>query len=150
MGSFRLLHPWTLGLLAASSLALGSVAPQAIAQGKVYQPIPFPSGGSVSDTLSDADIPTGQGNFARDYVIKFQAGDQIAIDLTSDTFDTVITLLSDRGDTIGENDDGPDGGTNSLLFVRLTKGGDYIIRVRSFGKAKGGPFTLKVTRLRPI
>ncbi len=80
----------------------------------------------------------------------FQEGDQIAIDLASDTFDTIVTLLAEDGTTVAENDDGPDGTTNSLLFTRITKTGTYIVRVRSFGEVAGGPFDLKVTRLRPI
>ncbi len=138
-------------LIPALGLTLG-LAPEAAQaqQGRVYSPLQFPSSNSVADTLSEKDIPTGQGGFARDYSITLQAGDQVAIDLTSEAFDTVATLLSDQGETVGENDDGPDGGTSSLLFVRITKGGSYVIRVRSFGEAKGGPFTLKLTRLKPI
>ncbi|MEQ8956369.1 MAG: PPC domain-containing protein, partial [Coleofasciculus sp. C2-GNP5-27] len=99
---------------------------------------------------TDQDIPTGEGGFARDYTIELSAGDQVAIDLISDSFDTIVTLLASDGSTIAENDDGPDGTTNSLLFSRITESGTYIIRVRAFGETGGGPFTLKVTRLRPI
>ncbi len=119
----------------------------------LYNPIPFPSGGEIVDTLSEADIPTGQGGFARDYKIQLVAGDQVAIDCLSENFDTVVMLLAVDGTTVGENDDAPgatDATTNSLLFTRITNGGSYIIRVRSFGEATGGEFTLKVTRLRPI
>jgi hypothetical protein len=51
---------------------------------------------------------------------------------------------------VAENDDGPDGSTNSLLFARITETGKYLIRVRAFGETGGGAFQLKVTRLRPI
>jgi hypothetical protein len=54
------------------------------------------------------------------------------------------------GSTIAENDDGPDGSSNSLLFTRVTKAGTYIVRVRSFGETGIGSFKLKVTRLKPI
>lgn len=119
----------------------------------LYNPIAFPSGGEIVDTLSEADIPTGQGGFARDYKIQLAAGDQVAIDLISEGFDTVVLLMAADGTTVGENDDAPsatDATTNSLLFTRITNAGSYIIRVRSFGEATGGEFTLKVTRLRPI
>jgi hypothetical protein len=116
----------------------------------LYNPIRVSPANEISDTLSEKDIPTGQGGFARDYQVYLEAGDQVAIDLMSDSFDTIITLLADDGSTIAENDDGPDGTTNSLLFTRITKSGDYIVRVRSFGEATGGTFTLKITRLRPI
>ncbi len=120
------------------------------AQVQLYKPIPLPSTNQITDTLSDKDIPTGQGGFARDYSVELEAGDQVAIDLTSDNFDTMVTLIASDGSTVGENDDGPDGTTNSLLFARIIKTGTYIVRVRAFGETGVGKFTLKVSRLRPI
>jgi Bacterial pre-peptidase C-terminal domain len=116
---------------------------------RAYAPISIQTGVPVSDRLSDKDIPTGQGGFARDYSIKLSSGDQIAIDLTSENFDTIISLISTDGSTVAENDDGPDGSTNSLLFTRINASGTYVVRVRAFGDASGGAFTLKVTRLKP-
>ncbi|EDX75429.1 PPC domain-containing protein [Coleofasciculus chthonoplastes] len=141
--SFALLVPTTF-------LTVGLTAAAVRAQNELYNPIPIPERNQVSDTLTDQDIPTGEGGFARDYTIELSAGDQVAIDLISDSFDTIVTLLASDGSTIAENDDGPDGTTNSLLFSRITETGTYIIRVRAFGETGGGPFTLKVTRLRPI
>ncbi|GAC1467720.1 MAG: hypothetical protein NVS2B14_08690 [Chamaesiphon sp.] len=135
-------------IAAATFLAVGVHASSVRAQNRVYSPIPVEIGKPLKDTLSDKDIPTGQGGFGRDYILTLSAGDQIAIDLTSESFDTIVSLLSDDGSTIGENDDGPDGTTNSLLFMRIPKSGNYIIRVRGFGETAGGSFTLKVTRLR--
>ena len=119
-----------------------------VSKGNIYAPIRLQSGSSVEDTLTTKDIPMGQGSFARDYVVTLKANDQVAIDLFSDSFDTVVTLMSENGTTLGENDDGPDGGTNSLLFMRITEDGEYVVRVRGFGQAKGGPFKLKLTRLK--
>jgi hypothetical protein len=82
--------------------------------------------------------------------LNLTAGDQVAIDLTSENFDTIVSLLAADGSTVGENDDGPDGSTNSLLFTRITEAGKYIIRVRTFGQTGSGSFKLKVTRLRPV
>ncbi|MBM0741341.1 PPC domain-containing protein [Phormidium sp. CLA17] len=119
------------------------------AQTPIYTPIPLTPGKNVVDKLSNRDIPTGQGGFARDYVVPLQAGSQLAIDLASDNFDTIVYLLASDGTTVAENDDGPDGTTNSLLFTRITKTGTYSIRVRSFGEVSAGNFTLKVTLLKP-
>lgn len=116
---------------------------------KIYTPIPLTPGRDINDRLTETDIPTGQGSFARDYVVPLQASDQIAIDLSSDNFDTIVTLLTIQGATVAENDDGPDGTTNSLLFTRITRTGNYIVRVKAFGETAGGPFKLKLTRLRP-
>lgn len=136
-------------LIPATVLTIGMSAICAQAQ-NMYNPIRLPSNNEITDTLSEKDIPTGQGGFARDYLVTLQEGDQVAIDLLSDSFDTIITLLSPDGMTVAENDDGPDGTTNSLLFARITNGGEYIVRVRAFGEGGVGSFNLKVTRLRPI
>jgi hypothetical protein len=113
-----------------------------------YTPILFPANGEVIDSLSDRDIPTGEGGFARDYSIQLKAGDQVAIDLTSEAFDTVVVLLNAEGKTIGKNDDGPDGTSNSLLFMRIKDSGSYIIRVQGFGATSSGEFKLKVSKLK--
>ncbi len=115
---------------------------------RVYVPIPLPPNGEVKDVLSDRDIPTGEGGFARDYAIKLISGDQIAIDLSSEVFDTIVILLSPEGKTIGKNDDGPDGGSNSLLFTRIKDTGTYVIRVQGFGETSSGEFKLKVSKLK--
>ena len=135
---------WTI-MLAAALKTLPSEAQQ-----RMYNPLTLPSNQEVSDQLSDQDIPTGEGGFAKDYLVSLEEGDQVAIDLTSDDFDTMVMLLADDGATVAENDDGPDGTTNSLLFARITERGQYIIRVRAFGETGGGNFALKVTRLRPV
>lgn len=136
-------------LLRATLLAVSFTAAAARAQTPLYNPIPIPPNNEVSDTLTDKDIPIEKGGFARDYVINLNAGDQVAIDLTSESFDTIVTLLAADGSTVGENDDGPDGSTNSLLFTRINEAGRYVIRVRAFGATGGGAFKLKVTRLKP-
>ncbi|ANV85715.1 peptidase [Picosynechococcus sp. PCC 7003] len=125
-------------------------ANQAIANEMMYRPLGIRSGQEINQRLSDQDIPTGEGGFARDYAITLQAGDQVAIDLLSDDFDTIVLLLAADGSTIAENDDAADGSTNSLLFVRINETGRYIVRVRAFGETGNGDFSLKVTRLQPI
>jgi len=139
-------------IIPASLLFIGTVTTAAIAQmpqGKFYNPMALPVSNEVSDTLTEKDIPTGQGGFARDYMLKLNKGDSLAIDLTSESFDCIVTLLAANGTTVAENDDGPDGSTNSLLFTRINQPGTYVIRVRSFGETGVGPFKLRVTRLLP-
>jgi subtilisin-like proprotein convertase family protein len=105
-------------------------------QNKLYSPIPLTDFTEISDTLSNKDIPTGQGG--------------LAVDLSSENFDTIITLLAPNGTTVLENDDGPEGTSNSVLFTRITETGTYIVRVRSFGETGVGKFKLKVTKLQPV
>jgi len=136
-------------LLPAALLTLGLATARANAQA-LYSPIELPASREVNDVLSTNDIPTGFGGFARDYTIYLEAGEHVAIDVLSDEFDTIVTLLDANGGTISENDDGPDGSTNSLLFARIVETGDYTIRVRAFGGQGEGAFYMKVARLREV
>lgn len=129
-------------------LCVGIDAAPSAAQ--LYNPPSVPAGNEISENLTEKDIPTGEGGFARDYKVRLENTDQVAIDLTSEEFDTIVKLIASDGSTVAENDDGPDGSTNSLLFARITETGDYIIRVSAFGETGSGKFKLKVTRLRPI
>ncbi|MEO0455520.1 MAG: PPC domain-containing protein [Cyanobacteria bacterium P01_A01_bin.114] len=135
-------------LVPAVLATLGLSAARAEAQ--LYNPISISSGEEMSDSLSPEDIPTGFGGFARDYTVELQAGDQITIDVLSDEFDTLVSLMDSEGITVSENDDGPDGSTNSLLFARITTAGKYTVRVRSYAGQGAGQFSLKVARLREI
>lgn len=147
----KLLSKFSLALmLPAALVTVGVGAMSASAQSTMYNPIPLPSNNEITDALTDKDIPTGFGGFARDYLVTLEEGDQVAIDLTSDEFDTIITLIGPDGATFGENDDGPDGTTNSLLFARITIPGNYVVRVRPYAGQGLGTFNLKVTRLRPV
>jgi hypothetical protein len=138
-------------IIPVAVVAVGIHATTTVAQvNKLYNPIPMPNTYEVTDSLSDKDIPTGQGGFARDYLVKLVKGDNLAIDLSSDSFDSIITLLGPDGATVAENDDGPDGSSNSLLFTRINEQGTYVVRVRSFGETGIGSFKLKVTRLQPV
>lgn len=133
------------------AIAMGmSVVVAQCSQCKLYNPIALPASNQIEDNLSEKDIPTGQGGFARDYAIEFKEGESVAIDLTSDSFDAILTLLAEDGSTVAENDDGPDGSNNALLFTRIAKTGRYIVRVRAFGETGVGNFSLKVTRLQPV
>ena len=141
---FALIVPLTLVPVGISALRANAQS------ATIYKPIPIAPGKTIADKLTDKDLPTGQGGFARDYVLKLKESDQLSIDLTSENFDTIVTLIGSDGSTVAENDDGLDGSTNSLLFIRITKTGTYFIRVRAFGELAGGNFKLKVTQLKPL
>lgn len=145
------MYRWHISLLIGTVLFLisSSLVPLN-AQNSLYNPIDLPINREIRDELSADDIPTGEGGFARDYVVDLKQGHKIAIDLKSEDFDTLVRLIASDGTTVAENDDGPDGTTNSLLFTRISESGRYIIRVRAFGKTGGGEFTLKLTRLQAV
>jgi hypothetical protein len=132
------------------SVSINTAFAQTAQKNYLYSPIHLNTNIELTDTLSIKDIPTGQGGFARDYAVSLNKGDNLAIDLSSENFDCIITLLAPDGSTVSENDDGPDGTSNSLLFTRINETGAYIVRVRSFGETGVGKFKLKVTKLQPV
>ncbi len=140
--------------IAIASLVLGSVFGNlnALAQPRFnsYQSIPLPLSGEINDILTEKDIPTGQKGFARDYAITLQESDRLEIALSSPAFDPIVSLLDQKGEVIGENDDATAEGSNALLFIKIKKSGVYTIRVQSFGGSSGGKFSLKATKLRPV
>jgi hypothetical protein len=125
-----------------------SIDPTPTIDRSTYKPIPLSPNGEIKDTLSDRDIPTGDGGFARDYSIQLIAGDMLSIDLSSEAFDTVIILIDAAGKNVGKNDDGPDGNSNSLLFTKIKSSGTYVIRIQGFGETSSGEFKLKVRKLK--
>jgi hypothetical protein len=141
--SLALAVPVTVLTVGANMLAAGAQS------ASIYNPVPLTVGNEVTDVLSENDIPTGYGGFYRDYTVSFAAGDMVLLDLRSEEFDTIVALIAPNGSTIGENDDGPDGTTNSLLFTRIVQEGDYIIRVSPYAGQGMGTFTLNVIRLQP-
>lgn len=152
----RFAYRWWETSIAIEKLAIGiafcGLALQTLpvhAESKMYNPSAITSETEISDVLTKDDIPTGDGGFARDYFVELQKGDQVTIDLTSDNFDSMVMLIAGDGAKIAENDDGPDGTTNSLLFSRINESGKFIVRVRAYGDTSGGNFTLKLTRLKP-
>mgnify|MGYP001803972709 FL=1 len=136
-------------LIPTALLTLGILSAKG-AGAQIYNPVDLAGGREVNDTLTESDIPTGVGGFARDYSVELFEGDQITIDVISEEFDTLVSLLGDDGTTVSENDDGPDGSTNSLLFARIAKSGQYTVRVRSYAGQGTGAFSLKLARLREI
>lgn len=131
-------------------LAVHLSAVVATAQVQLYKPIPLSVDNPIKDTLSDKDIPTGKKGFAKDYSVKLAKGDNVTIAVSSENFDTFVSLIAADGSVIEENDDGPDGSTNSVLITRITRTEPYIIRVRAAGENKAfGAFTLKVTKSAP-
>jgi hypothetical protein len=115
-----------------------------------YKPTAIMSGVEINDILTDTDIPTGQKGFARDYAIAVQKDERLEITVTSGSFDTVLSLLDSKGETVSENDDAAGDNTNSLIFFKVRQSGNYIVRVSSFGGSSGGKFILKVTKLRVV
>lgn len=137
---------------AGVAIAAEGVAPCPVLEPqRLYQPKSLQTETlELDDSLSEHDIPTGQGGFARDYRLELKAGDRVEIAVVSESFDPVLAFLATDGSTVAENDDGPDGSTNPLLYTKAPDTGMYTIRVQTFGRGAGGKFKLKLTLLRPV
>jgi hypothetical protein len=75
----------------------------------------------------------------------------VAIEMSSDDFDTYVELFSDGPngrESIGTDDDSGDEGTDSRLVVSLPADGDYLIEARAFAEAEGD-YELKLTETAP-
>ena len=101
----------------------------ALAESKIYNPPSITSESEVSDILTENDIPTGDGGFARDYFVQLEKGDQVVIDLTSDNFDSMVMLIAADGATVAENDDGP-GWHDQFIIIFSHHRGRQIYRAR--------------------
>lgn len=134
-----------LGIVPSYNL-LGSDA--AIAQ--PYRPQVITNSKPITDILSDRDMPTGEKGFARDYTVQLKSNERVEITVSSEQFDTVVRLLDSKGDELMANDDAGKETTNSLIYYKVTRSGNYTVRVNSFGGSSGGRFTLRVERLRPV
>ena len=133
--------------IATALLASPLISVVAEARSQLYKPPSLQLGRSISDQLSNRDIPTGQGSFAKDYIITCNAGDRLTITVTSTAFDPMVAVIAPDGSTIAENDDGEDGTTNAALALTIPQSDRYTVRVQNFGQSTSGSFQLQVTRL---
>lgn len=99
----------------------------------------------VVETASAQTILEEQGTIEpalKEYSLPMEAGDVVAITMTSEDFDTVLTLLGPDGEEVAFNDDY--GGTlNSRIVYTATDSGDYTILSKSFD-GQGGDFNIEV------
>ncbi|MFC1537709.1 DVUA0089 family protein, partial [Gemmatimonadota bacterium] len=82
--------------------------------------------------VADGTSRMGTGYFADDFTFTGSSGDSVAIDLTSDMFDTYLYLYDPEGSLVALNDDY---GTTSRSYIwyRLASSGTHTIEVTSYG-----------------
>lgn len=71
------------------------------------------------------------------------AGQSVTLDLSSEDFDTYLTLYGPDGRVIAENDDS-NGGFNSQIVTRLPATGTYRLEVRGFSNFAAGQYALTI------
>lgn len=106
------------------------------------------AGGSLVAGIGEASAQTileEQGTIepaSREYPLDLEAGDVVTVVLTSEDFDTVLTLLGPDGEEVAFNDDF--GNTlNSRIVYSVDEAGSYTIVTKSFD-GEGGDFSLAV------
>jgi hypothetical protein len=98
----------------------------------------------------DPTDPDVAGHRFDDYLVRFEAGRQRFISLEGDGFDALVQVMrpaerdSESPETIDQNDDAGLG-FNALMAFAPEEGGDYIVRVTSFGES-GGSYRLWISR----
>jgi serine protease Do len=86
-----------------------------------------------------------------DHRVSLTAGQRVAITVATDAFDPIVALyrVGEPVQPVGQNDD--DGmSLNSRLVASAPAGGDYYVRVQSFGGDGLGPYTIGITPLPPL
>ncbi|MBE7385337.1 MAG: tetratricopeptide repeat protein [Leptolyngbya sp. SIO1E4] len=106
------------------------------------------SGGLLAGFANRAEAQTileDQGTLEpaqQEYSIEVEAGDVVAVVMSSEDFDTVLTLLGPDGEEVAFNDDF--GGTlNSLIVYSVPVSGSYTVVTKSFD-GQGGDYDLEV------
>lgn len=130
-------------LMLASALTLALAASSAAA----YEPGTLALNRPVTERLTANDAPASNGGVSRDYRVSLTAGSFVIVSVKSEDFDTTVELFGPDRSSQGSNDDGPNGGTDSLLVAEVSQTGNYIVRVGSFsggGDAGLGQFTIRV------
>ncbi|MBB4635467.1 PPC domain-containing protein [Longimicrobium terrae] len=111
---------------------------------------PLRRGESVDGTLTEEDPEDENDERLYDaFGYTGRAGERVRIQMTSEDFDTFISIGRMNGtefQEIASNDDSEDEeGTNSVLEVELPEDGRYVIRATSFASGTTGSYRLRVS-----
>lgn len=79
-----------------------------------------------------------------EYQLEAKAGDRLLITLSSDEFDTVVTMFGTDGFELARNDDGGQNTNSVLRGLEIPQDGVYTVQVESFSDTVGGAFELLV------
>jgi len=110
---------------------------------------PIAIGASVEGELSESDGINDGGARADAYSFTAAAGQRIEATLNAEAFDAYLELFDASGESLDQDDDGGEEGTNSRLVHTLGAAGDYTLQVRSIGDASTGAYTLALAEAAP-
>lgn len=106
-------------------------------------------GSSVSGALSEADGANDSGLRADAYRVRVAAGQRIEATLNATAFDAYLELFNPAGESVDQDDDGGDEGTNARLIHTAAEGGDYTLQVRAIGEVLTGTYDLTLAEAAP-
>jgi subtilisin family serine protease len=106
-------------------------------------------GQTINGTLSTSDCRLPDNSFFDAYTFNGTTGQQIAVSLSSTSFDTFLFLRRPDGTVLAQDDDGG-GGTNSRIpltsgFLTLPTTGVYTIIATSFSASTTGTYALTLS-----
>lgn len=99
----------------------------------------FETGADVRGSLGSGDSTLSSGEFADSYTFAGRRGDRVSLALESTAFDAYLFMRGPNGQQ-EDNDDGPDGTTNSRIDTVLQADGDYTVTVTSFQPGETGAY----------
>jgi V8-like Glu-specific endopeptidase len=124
-------------------VAWGAMPPPEVAAISIGQTV----GGSLSTSDGRSGVQVSS-YYADRYTFSGTARQQVAIQLTSSTFDTFLYLIGPDGRVLARDDNGG-GGTNSRIppgsgYYTLPSSGTYTIEVTSYSPNATGSYTLRL------
>ncbi|XAM00659.1 caspase family protein [Phycisphaeraceae bacterium D3-23] len=102
-------------------------------------------GDTINGELEFGDVTTDRGAMADRYSFDAELGQRVVIDLTSNAFDTFITVTAPDGETM-VNDDF-DGQGHSRLSFDAEQSGPYRLSVTSYGAGAVGDYRLGLSMM---
>lgn len=124
---------WTVAT-AVSVAAMMAAAP-AFAQQQIRP------GAPASGALGGGDSRLDSGEYVDTYQFRGRAGQRVTVRMSSSEVDSYVMVRGPAG--FSEfNDDGPDGGTDAALTVRLPADGEYRILATSYQPGESGRYRL--------
>ncbi len=91
---------------------------------------------------------TDDGAEGQRYAIELSAGDQLAVTMRSEAFDTYLTLLDGAGNELSSDDDSA-GNLDSMLTYMIPSSGTYFVSATSYN-GSGGQFTILAEVEEPV
>lgn len=100
-------------------------------------------GDPISGNLAAGDMEVDTGEYEDLFVFNAEAGDNIVVDLSSQDFDTYLTLVTPDGEEI-TNDDHEGSLEQSMIELTLQQSGRYRVHVSSYAAEESGEYSLNV------